>query len=50
MADKLSMNNSLEIRTPYLDLEVLKVASSLPDKYKIRSGINKVQQLEIYII
>ncbi|MFL2767139.1 MAG: asparagine synthetase B family protein [Paracoccaceae bacterium] len=41
MADKLSMKNSLELRSPYLDIDVLNACSEIPDKYKIRKGITK---------
>ena len=34
-ADKMSMANSLEVRVPYLDREVIEYASKLPNKYKI---------------
>lgn len=34
-ADKMSMANSLEVRVPFLDKEVFKVASRLPVKYKV---------------
>lgn len=34
-ADKMSMANSLEVRVPYLDREVIDYASKLPSKYKI---------------
>ena len=34
-ADKMSMANSLEVRVPYLDREVIQYASKLPSKYKI---------------
>ena len=41
MADKLSMKNSLELRSPYLDINVLNACAEIPDRYKIRKGINK---------
>lgn len=34
-ADRMSMANSLELRVPFLDLEVFKVASSLPTKLRV---------------
>lgn len=33
-ADRMSMANSLELRVPFLDKEVFKVASSLPTKLR----------------
>jgi asparagine synthase (glutamine-hydrolysing) len=40
-ADKMTMANSLELRVPFLDIEVAKLAESLPDKFKWRSGATK---------
>ena len=40
-ADKMSMANSLEVRVPFLDKEVFKVASSIPVKYKVNSENTK---------
>ncbi len=41
-ADKMSMANSVEIRVPLLDKEVMKVAETTPTKYpltiRIQSG------------
>lgn len=34
-ADRMSMANSLELRVPFLDKEVFKVASSLPTNLKV---------------
>lgn len=39
--DKMSMANSLEVRTPFLDKEVFKVARKLTDTQKIKNGITK---------
>lgn len=39
--DIASMANSLELRSPFLDQEVLEFAASLPESYKLRNGINK---------
>nr|MBQ5811401.1 asparagine synthase C-terminal domain-containing protein [Clostridia bacterium] len=34
-ADKMSMAHSLELRVPFLDREVMKMAEDIPSKYKI---------------
>lgn len=34
-ADKMSMANSLELRVPFLDKEVMKVAQKIPTKYRV---------------
>jgi len=34
-ADKMTMANSLELRVPFLDVEVLRVASSIPTSEKL---------------
>jgi asparagine synthase (glutamine-hydrolysing) len=39
--DLMSMANGLEIRTPFLDVEVVDFAFSLPSDYKINSSIRK---------
>jgi asparagine synthase (glutamine-hydrolysing) len=39
--DLMSMANSLEVRTPYLDYELVNFAFSLPDDYKINGTIRK---------
>lgn len=39
--DLMSMANSLEVRVPFLDHEVVEFACSLPEKYKITSNIRK---------
>lgn len=41
-ADKMSMANSLEVRVPFLDREVMKVASKIPTKYKVCDGVTKL--------
>ena len=38
-ADKMSMASSLELRVPFLDRNVMKMAEEIPSKYKI-NGIN----------
>lgn len=39
--DLMSMANGLEVRTPFLDFEVVNFVLSLPDDYKINSSIRK---------
>lgn len=39
--DSMSMANSLEIRSPFLDPEVVAYCFSLPDAFKIRNGFRK---------
>lgn len=40
--DKMGMANSLEVRVPFLDKEVFKLASTLPLDYKVRAPKTKV--------
>ena len=40
--DKMGMANSIEVRVPFLDKEVFKLASSLPVDYKVRAPKTKV--------
>ena len=40
-ADKMTMANSLELRVPFLDIEVLKLISRIPTEYKISHGTTK---------
>ena len=40
-ADKLSMSNSVELRVPFLDREILDFALSVPESFKIKDGIGK---------
>ena len=40
--DKMTMANSLEARTPFIDKEVFKVASSIPIEYKVSKTNTKV--------
>lgn len=40
--DKMGMANSIEVRVPFLDKEVFKLASSLPMDYKVRAPKTKV--------
>lgn len=39
--DLMSMANGLEVRTPFLDVEVVNFIFSLPENFKINSGIRK---------
>ena len=39
--DRLSMAHSLEVRTAYLDTDVVTFVASLPDRMKIRDGETK---------
>lgn len=39
--DLMSMANGLEVRTPFLDFELVNFAFSLPDEFKINSKIRK---------
>ncbi len=40
-ADKMTMANSLELRVPFLDTEVAKLAATLPQEFKWRGGVTK---------
>ncbi|KQB85188.1 asparagine synthase (glutamine-hydrolyzing) [Corynebacterium oculi] len=40
-ADKINMANSLELRVPFLDKEVFRVAESIPHEFKISHGTTK---------
>jgi asparagine synthase (glutamine-hydrolysing) len=40
-ADKMTMANSLELRVPFLDVEVSKVAEGLTDDWKYKNGTTK---------
>ena len=40
-ADKMTMAHSLELRVPFLDIEVARLAATLPDRFKWRSGATK---------
>jgi len=40
-ADKMTMAHSLELRVPFLDTEVAKLASTLPDKFKWKGRVTK---------
>lgn len=41
-ADKMSMANSLELRVPFLDKEMLKIALTIPAKYRVTKEKTKV--------
>ena len=41
-ADRMSMANSLELRVPFLDKEMLKVALQIPSKYRVNDETTKV--------
>lgn len=41
-ADKMSMANSLELRVPFLDIEIFKLASKIPTKYKVSKKNTKL--------
>lgn len=40
-ADKMTMANSLELRVPFLDIEVANLARRLPDAFKWSGGVTK---------
>ena len=40
-ADKMTMAHSLELRVPFLDIEVARLAATLPDNFKWRGGKTK---------
>jgi len=40
-ADKMAMANSIEVRVPFLDRDVINFALSVPDTYKLRNGVSK---------
>lgn len=40
-ADRMAMASSLEVRPPYLDLDVIALAQSLPSKFKVRGRTRK---------
>lgn len=40
-ADKMSMANSVELRVPFLDRDLMSFAMSVPDSYKLRDGVSK---------
>jgi len=40
-ADKIAMANSIELRVPFLDRELVEFALSVPRSYKLRDGVSK---------
>ena len=40
--DKISMHNSIELRVPFLDIELVKFLESLPSKFKVSLKSNKI--------
>lgn len=42
-ADKISMAHSLELRVPYLDVKIAKLANSIPSKYLVNKYRHQVQ-------
>ena len=40
-ADKMSMSHSLELRTPLMDIDVFKYASTIPSKYLVKDNKTK---------
>ncbi|MCX6703397.1 MAG: asparagine synthase (glutamine-hydrolyzing) [Candidatus Zambryskibacteria bacterium] len=47
-ADKMTMANSLELRVPFLDIEVTKLARTLPDSFKWKNGVTKYALREAF--
>ena len=41
-ADRMSMAHSLELRVPFLDKEMLKVALSIPSKHRVSKNLTKI--------
>ena len=40
--DKMSMANSLEVRVPFLDIELMKLAEQIPSRYRVTGENTKV--------
>ncbi len=40
-ADKMSMANSVEVRVPFLDRDLMDFSMQVPDEYKLRDGVSK---------
>jgi asparagine synthase (glutamine-hydrolysing) len=47
-ADKMTMANSLELRVPFLDIEVAKLARTLPDRFKWNNSVTKYALREAF--
>lgn len=41
-ADRMSMAHSLEVRTPFLDIELLKIALKIPSQYRVNKENTKI--------
>ena len=48
MADRASMFATLEVRVPYMDREVVRVAAPMPTAARFRNDLNKVALRELY--
>ncbi len=46
--DRMSMANSLEVRAPYLDVEVYRAIRKLPEQFFIKNGVTKYILREIF--
>jgi asparagine synthase (glutamine-hydrolysing) len=42
VADKMSMAESVELRVPFLDRQLVEFVESLPTRYKLRRGVRKL--------
>ncbi len=42
-ADKMSMANSLELRVPFLDKEIMALAGRIPLKYRVNEEKHKIR-------
>ena len=40
-ADKMSMAHSVELRTPFMDIDVFNYSRTIPNKYLVKNGIGK---------
>ena len=40
--DRASMYNSLEVRSPFLDKQIIEFSSSLPNKFKVRGSTKSI--------